>query len=175
MDGMFICPTCNIEVEDPAYKKQPRGWYSRGVYRPPVPICPSGHWLKTSIGHMREMPLALSFLRSAGIACAFLTSGLLPGEGGTMIFGPHFILVFVTSTLLVIGMAAFDKAWTWAGMEGPVKRLVPRACGAAFGYLIPAVVSCHALYFDWVNRVREILAKSLNALVHFAFQGHVVS
>ena len=50
-------------------------------------------------------------------------------------------------------------------MEGPVHRLTSRACGVAFGYLVPAIISSHALYFHWANPAAVALQGQLKKLL----------
>jgi hypothetical protein len=52
---------------------------------------------------------------------------------------------------LILGAIAFVYAWSWAGRSGPIHRLTSRACGVALGYLVPAAIISHALYFQWVR------------------------
>ncbi len=67
----------------------------------------------------------------------------------------------MTCMELVIGTLAFGRGWIWAGREGPVQRLTSRAFGIGLGSLIPALVACHALYFNWATSVEAACGKEM--------------
>ncbi len=167
---VFICPKCNVEVPDPGLAPPlPRWRRPNGLPARHIPICPSGHKLRTVIGYTTELPLPLAFLRGLACSSTLLLLGLIQNESPRAAVPPQAWLMFNTAFLFLIGMIAFGYAWTWAGMEGPVHRLTSRACGVALGYLVPAVISSHALYFHWANpaavALQGQLKKLLSALV----------
>ena len=133
-----------------------------------MPICPSGHKLRSSVlGNLTELPLPLALLRGFFVCSMTLLLGMLEDIRFTCEGRRPFGLIFMTGTLLVLGIIAFGDAWLWAGRPGPVNRLTTRACGMALGTLIPAVVACHALYFHWSTRVQSQLMQGMTALVKY--------
>lgn len=52
---------------------------------------------------------------------------------------------------LAYGIVAYCYAWDWAARSGPAHRLTSLALGTALGYLVPAMISSHALYFRWID------------------------
>lgn len=130
-----------------------------------MPICPSGHKLRTVVGYSRPLSLPIAFLVGLLLSCAVLVFGILEDERRVATPSPHLILKLATGAMFLYGAMALCHAWNWAGSNGPVKLLAPRACGMAFGYLVPAVVSSHALYFEWVNPVATAALVELKKLV----------
>jgi hypothetical protein len=115
-----------------------------------VPICPAGHILRRrALGNLTELWLIWALLRGLAISSAVLALGALqdlyPVTGGRRQMG----LLGAGACMLGFGVAAFCHAWIWAGMEGPARRLTPRALGMALGFLVPVIPASNALYFHW--------------------------
>jgi hypothetical protein len=149
---VFICAKCNIDVPDPELVPAPPRWRRRrGTPSRPMPICPSGHKLRNIVGYTTELSLPPASVRGLGLSCTLLLFGLFEDGLRKPTPWPHMMLAVITGLVLLLGAIAFGYAWTWAGLNGPVHRLTSRACGMAFGCLVPGIVASHALCFHWVN------------------------
>jgi hypothetical protein len=113
---------------------------------------------------MTELALPLGFCRGLSICATALALGTLEDVRLARTGWPHLGLMVVTGLGLLLGLIAVGYAWLWAGSAGPVHRLTSRACGVAFGYLIPALVASHGLYFHWVDLVEEVCGQELQRL-----------
>lgn len=131
-------------------------------------MCPAGHPLRSIIGNTTDISLPIALLLGFRNGCLLLLVGVLEDFRFARM-SPHLGLTIVIVGLLIIGIIAFSRAWNWAGMIGPVKRLSARACGMAIGYLIPAVIASHSLYFHWVEAVEDGLYRQLSRLFEAAF------
>jgi hypothetical protein len=162
---MFICPECNITVDSP--DSMPPPWWMRmnRFYVRPVPTCPSGHRLRTEIlGNLTAAPLIVPLLRTGFASFLGLVAGMLEDLRGLRSLYPHFGLVLMTIVVSILGIIALGKAWSWAGMNGPVNRLTARAFGSALGYLLPSIIACHALYFRWADALEAALTRGILTL-----------
>jgi hypothetical protein len=86
----------------------------------------------------------------------------------------HLGLTLMTILELILGAIAFGYAWSWAGQSGPVHKLTSRACGVALGYLAPAAIISHALYFHWVAALQAACANGLLCAIGFISRGSIV-
>ncbi len=130
-----------------------------------IPVCPTGHRLRSAVlGNLTEGPVAVALLRGLITSALFLVLGMLEDarleQRGSHLYA-HFALLVMTAILLIRGTLAFYKAWDWAGVEGPVHRLTPRALGMAFGCLLPSLAITHALYFQWADFLEAALRQAL--------------
>jgi hypothetical protein len=161
---VFICSACNAEVENPAYVWSPpwRSWRTdRGWH---YPVCPSGHCLiHYVIGKQTELSLPLSFLRGFSLSLVCLVYAIVQdlrwGKPGN-----HLLVVVAAAMMVGWGLLAWGYAWTWAGRTGPVHRLTSRACGVAFGFLVPALIAGHALFFNWLAPFERFCGSELARL-----------
>jgi hypothetical protein len=171
---VFICPKCNIEVENPQFLPPPPWWRrTDNSAQRPYPVCPQGHRLRNRfLGNMTELALPLAFLRGLAVCGTALILGMMedlrfpPGLRSKLVV-TNLGLTMMTGVALILGATAFGYAWDWAGRSGPVHRLVSRACGIALGYLVPAIAASHALYFHWVHAAQMACAKGLLRVIGF--------
>lgn len=147
---MFICPQCNQFVADPTFVPRATSW-TRSAWPRRLPICPSGHILQSRVlGGLKELSLPSALLRGLAFSCALLAVGVLQDSApytGRRAVG----LLGMDASMLIVGVTALCRAWIWAGMEGPVRRLTPRALGMAVGYLVPVIPASNELYFHWTH------------------------
>lgn len=93
-------------------------------------------------------------------------------RGSHLVSDPHLFLKLTIVAGLFCAMVDFADAWKWAGRQGPVNRLAPRACGTALGFAMPAIVVLHALYFHWFDPLETAFGKELMNLLERALRMH---
>ena len=136
------------------------------LYVRDVPICPSGHRLRTEIlGNLTAVPLIVALLRAGFFSCLGLVIGMLKDLQFARTIYPRLGLVVMTAVLSILGIIALGKAWSWTGMQGPANRLADRALGSALGYLLPVIIPCHALYFSWADVLEAGLEQRILDLI----------
>jgi hypothetical protein len=173
---VFVCPKCNLEVVNPTFLPPPPWWRrTEGSHNRPYPVCPSGHQLRDRLlGNMTELALPLAFLRGLLVSCVALVLGMLEDLRFPPGWQSHLGLTLMAALGLILGMIAFGYAWSWAGRSGPVHRLTSRACGVALGYLVPASIISHALYFHWAGPLQTACVNGLLCVIVFISQGSIV-
>ncbi len=160
---MFICPKCNVEVVNPTFLPPPPWWRRpRGSSNRPYPVCPNGHRLRSRLmGNMTELALPWAILRGLAISATSLVMGMLQDMRTHLSPRNHLGLTMMTAVGLILGCITFGYAWSWAGRSGPVHRLTSRACGEAVGFLVPALIMLHALYFHWAGMLQRAFVTEL--------------
>jgi hypothetical protein len=121
-----------------------------------------------------ELSLPLAFLRGLGLSCILLVLGLVEDDLRRASRPAHLLLTAMTGSVPLLGVIAFGCARAWAGAKGPVHRLTSRACGMAFGHLVPAVVASHALYFHWADPVAAAVRTGLKTLIAWVLRRNKV-
>jgi hypothetical protein len=152
---VFICPKCNLLVENPEFVRPPWWWRMDAFYRKPMPVCPRGHRLRTEVfGNLKELSIVLAFSRAFFWSNFALALGML--EDARMIgIRIHLGLMGMAGIEFVLELMALSKAWSWAAMTGPAHLLTPRAFGTFLGYVLPALAGLHALYFHWADPLQN--------------------
>lgn len=125
-------------------------------------------------GNLKDnISLEFAFARAL-LLCAFLMLvGMLEDLRYPIGSRIHMGVVMMTAFALIFGIIAFIYAFLWAGRTGPVHRLTALACGTALGYMVPAIVASHALYFGWIGPAQTAYAHGLLRLLGFISHGSV--
>lgn len=132
-----------------------------------MPVCPAGHKLRTQfLGDLTDLSLGLALLRGLALSIVAILFGILQDLGRRRTVIPCLGMAVLAGFMVIIGLNDLADAWRWSGKGGPVYRLTPRAFGMALGFLVPALVAMHALYFRWAGSLEHAVNHLLLALLH---------
>jgi hypothetical protein len=158
---MHICAKCNIEVAYPEALIPGLPDYRRNE----CPVCPCGRLLHSPIvGPLRPAPLWLSFVRAFLLSFVCLSISIvvdLDLNQRHFLGFPDLMVKVALAVCGLWGLLAFALAWSWAGSEGPVRRLAARAAGTAFGFLWPALLVIDVVIYGPLAWLRPLLARHL--------------
>jgi hypothetical protein len=154
---VYICPSCNREIETPEYPERTLTdhLFGRTFWRSGddgndgtgdtwmlSPVCPCGRRLRNWIvGEFQELPPLVAslwglLLGGIGVLIAALADQARRKQGAD-----HLLVLPVAIAIFVLyGIAALWTGLTWSSQQGPVTRLAPRAYGVAIGFLTPALL-----------------------------------
>ena len=171
---VFICPICNSKVMNPMFRPSPWWAWRRKARGASVgdPVCANGHRLRNGLlGDLRQVSAWRAFLRGFLVCGAALCFALVEDALTPATTSDWRLRVF-TATGLLVGALTFHYAWKWGVRSGPVHRLATRAVGVALGFLAPALVASHALYFEWAPQVQTVCAHGLWRAAAFVVNGY---
>lgn len=127
-----------------------------------MPICPARHHLRSQVvGDLTEISLAKASLQGFAFCATYLLVGIMEDARRGPLATNHVPLMLMTGLALILGTLALADAWTWAGRSEPAYRLTRRAFGNAVGFLLPALIAAHALYFHWIGPVESAFYHSM--------------